>query len=94
LVVADSFSPHVTKYAAHDVHRRIRQTSDPEDQPADNGQQPAADVLRPEWAALQAAIREIHRSEEEHQANERNIWATQLRTAKGLNWITAIGANR
>jgi hypothetical protein len=55
-------------------------------------QQPAADALPTEWAAFQSFIGEIHRSEEEHQATERNIWATQLRTANRLNWITAIGA--
>src|SRR5271156_3282281 len=57
-----------------------------------HGQEPAADMLRAEWAAFQTLIREIHRSEEEHQASERNIWAAQLRTAKSLNWVTAIGA--
>jgi hypothetical protein len=49
-------------------------------------------MLRAEWAALQTLIREIHRSEEKHQAAERNILAAQLSTAKGLNWITVIGA--
>jgi hypothetical protein len=49
-------------------------------------------MLRAEWAALQTLVREIHRSEEEHQRAERDLGAAQLRTAKGLNWITAIGA--
>jgi hypothetical protein len=70
----------------------IGQASDPEDNPADNGQQPATDVLRTELAAFQTLIREIHRSEKQHQAAEHNIWDAQLRTAKRLNEITIIGA--
>src|SRR5438552_19092625 len=57
-----------------------------------HGQQPATNVLQAEWAALQALVREIHRSEEQHQTAERNIWAAQQRAAKCLNRITAIGA--
>src|SRR5213595_691588 len=57
-----------------------------------HGQQPTTDVSRTEWTAIQAAIREIHASEEQHQAAERNIWAAQIRAANRLNWITAIGA--
>jgi hypothetical protein len=60
--------------------------------PPDPGQQPANGILEGEPVAFQALVREIHRSEEEHQATERNIWADQLRTANRLNWISAIGA--
>jgi hypothetical protein len=49
-------------------------------------------MLRAEWTAIQATIREIHESEKQHQAAERDLWKAQHRTAKGLNWITAIGA--
>lgn len=45
-----------------------------------------------EWAAFQALVREIQRSEEDQQAAERELGAAQLRTAKSLNWITAVGA--
>jgi len=60
--------------------------------PPDPDQQPANGILEDESAAFQALVREIHRSEEEHQATERSIWADQLRTASRLNWISAIGA--
>src|SRR5215472_5543960 len=60
--------------------------------PPDSGQQPANGILEDETVAFQALVREIHRSEEEHQATERSIWADQLRTASRLNWISAIGA--
>src|SRR5262249_50924988 len=60
--------------------------------PLDPRRQPANGNLEEESAAFQALVREIHRSEEEHQANERSIWADQLRTASHLNWISAIGA--
>jgi hypothetical protein len=59
---------------------------------ADHSKQPATGMLHAEWAALQALIREIHRSEEQHQRAERELGAAQLRTAKGLNRITVIGA--
>jgi len=49
-------------------------------------------MLSAEWAAIQATIREIHSSEKQHQAAERNIWAAQLRAARGLNRVTGIGA--
>ena len=45
-----------------------------------------------EWAALQTLIREIHQSEEDHRAAEREFGAAQLRTAKSLNRITVAGA--
>lgn len=45
-----------------------------------------------EWAAFQSLIREIHRSEEEQQAAERELGAAQLKTARGLNRITALAA--
>jgi hypothetical protein len=48
-------------------------------------QQPENDKLRPEWVEFHAFIREIHRSEEDHQAAQRKLGAAQLR-------ITAIGA--
>src|SRR5215469_10165522 len=60
--------------------------------PPDPGQQPANGMLEAETVAFQALVREIHRSEEEHQATERSIWTDQLRTASRLNWISAIGA--
>ena len=60
--------------------------------PPDPGQQPANGIREDESAAFQALVREIHRSEEEHQVTERSIWADQLRTASRLNWISAIGA--
>ena len=45
-----------------------------------------------EWAAFQTLIREIHRSEEDQQAAERELGAAQLKSAKGLNRITAVAA--
>jgi len=54
-------------------------------------QQPENDKLRGERAGLQAVIGEIL-SEEDHQAAQRKLGAAQLRIAKGLNRITAIGA--
>lgn len=45
-----------------------------------------------EWAAFQTLIREIHRSEEDQRAAERELGAAQLKTAKGLNRVTAVGA--
>lgn len=52
---------------------------------------PANDKLRGEGAGLQAVIGEIL-SEEDHQTAQRKLGAAQLRIAKGLNRITAIGA--
>jgi hypothetical protein len=54
-------------------------------------QHPESDKLRGEGAGLQAVIEEIL-SEEDHQAAQRKLGAAQLRIAKGLNRITAIGA--
>jgi len=54
-------------------------------------QQPANDKHRGEWAGFQADIGEIL-SEEDHQAAQRKLGAAQLRIARGLNRITAIGA--
>jgi hypothetical protein len=54
-------------------------------------QHPAMDKLRDESAGFQAVIGEIL-SEEDHQAAQRKLGAAQLRIAKGLNRITAIGA--
>jgi len=54
-------------------------------------QQPENDKLRGERAGFQAVIGEIL-SEEDHQAAQRKLGAAQLRIAKGLNRITAIGA--
>ena len=45
-----------------------------------------------EGAAFQTLIREIQRSEEDHRAAEREHRAAQLKTAKALNRITAVGA--
>ena len=56
-----------------------------------HSQHPANDKLRGEWAGFQAVIGEIL-SEEDHQAAQRKLGAAQLRIAKGLNRITAIGA--
>src|ERR1700722_16939390 len=57
-----------------------------------HGQQPEQDVLQAEWAAFQTLIGEIHKSDKEHHTAEQNLGAAQHRTAKGLNWITGIGA--
>jgi hypothetical protein len=70
-------------------YRRDRLEANP---PPDPRQQPVNGLPEAESAALHALIREIHRSEEEHQATERDIWVDQLRTANRLNWISAIGA--
>jgi hypothetical protein len=56
-----------------------------------HSQQAANDKVRGEWAGPQADIGEIL-SEEDHQAAQRKLGAAQLRIAKGLNRITAIGA--
>lgn len=45
-----------------------------------------------ETAAVQALIREIHRSEQDQHAAERELGAAQLKTARSLNRITAVGA--
>ena len=60
--------------------------------PPNHSQQPSNETPRTEWELFQALIREIHRSEEHHRAAERKFGAAQLRTAKGLNRITAVGA--
>jgi len=62
------------------------------DASSNHGTEPTPDMLRAEWAVIQAALGEIYKSEEEHQAAERDIWAAQLRTSHCLNRITAIGA--
>jgi hypothetical protein len=69
--------------------RRDRQEADAA---ARQGQQPASEMPPTEWAAFQALIQEIHRSEKDQQAAERELGAAQLRTAKSLNRITAVGA--
>ena len=69
-----------------------RQRRQNTDATSNYGKQPISDMLRAEWATFQSSIREIHRSEERHQAAERDAWARQIRAAHGLNWITAIGA--
>jgi hypothetical protein len=56
-----------------------------------HSQHPANDKLRGESTGFQAVIGEIL-SEEDHQAAQRKLGAAQLRMAKGLNRITAIGA--
>jgi hypothetical protein len=43
-------------------------------------------------APLQTIIQQIHETQKQHQTAERNVWGAQLRTARRLNWITAIGA--
>jgi hypothetical protein len=69
---------------------------DRDDRQEENGthkhsQHPASDKLRDERAGLEAVIGEIL-SEEDHQAAQRRLGAAQLRIAKSLNRITAIGA--
>src|SRR5499427_11107417 len=61
------------------------------DAPPKDSEPPTNDKLRGEWAGFQAVIGEIL-SEEDHQAAQRKLGAAQLRIAKGLNRITAIGA--
>ena len=56
-----------------------------------HSQHRAYDKLRDEPARFQAVIGEIL-SEEDHQVAQRKLGAAQLRIAKGLNRITAIGA--
>jgi hypothetical protein len=56
-----------------------------------HSQHSADDKLRDKSAGFQAVIGEIL-SEEDHQAAQRKLGAAQLRIAKGLNRITAIGA--
>src|SRR6516165_4548173 len=56
-----------------------------------HGQHPANDKVRNESAGFQDVIGEIL-SEEDHQAVQRKLGAAQLRIAKGLNRISAIGA--
>jgi hypothetical protein len=56
-----------------------------------HSQQPENEKLRSESAGFQAVIGEIL-SEEDHQAAQRKLGAAQLRIAKGLNRISAIGA--
>jgi len=67
-------------------HRHDRQEAT-----AKPSQHPANHKLQDESAGLQAVIGEIL-SEEDHQAAQRKLGAAQLRIAKGLNRITAIGA--
>jgi len=62
------------------------------DAAASHDQQSASELPPAEWAAFQTLIREIHRSERDQQAAERELAAAQLRTAKSLNRITAVGA--
>ena len=50
------------------------------------------DIPSTQLAALQTLIREIHSSEQDQQAAERELAAAQLQTAKSLNRITAVGA--
>jgi hypothetical protein len=54
-------------------------------------QQPANEKPRGEWAGFQAVVGEIL-SEEDHQSAQRKLGAAQLRIARGLNRISAIGA--
>jgi hypothetical protein len=57
-----------------------------------HGEKLASEMPLDEWAAFQTLIREIHHSEQDQQAAERELAAAQLRTAKALNRITAVGA--
>jgi hypothetical protein len=83
------------------MFRRYPKPHGPQDQRRDHeegdaaarhGQQPASEMPLTEWAALQTLIQEIHRSEDDQQAAEREFAAAQLRTAKSLNRITAVAA--
>jgi hypothetical protein len=69
-----------------DEHERREADATPND-----SQPPAKDNLRGEAAGLQAVIEEIL-SEEDHQAAQRKLGAAQLRIARQLNRITAIGS--
>src|ERR1700746_3477377 len=69
-------------------HRRDRQEAN---EIPKHSQQPENEKLRGEWAGFQAVIGEIL-SEEDHQAAQRKLGAAQLRIARSLNRITAIGA--
>jgi hypothetical protein len=60
--------------------------------PASQDEQSENDIPPAEWTAFQTLIREIHRSERDQQAAERELAAAQLQTAKSLNRITAVGA--
>lgn len=69
-------------------HRHDRQEANAS---PERSRQRANDKLRDESAGFQAVIGEIL-SEEDHQAAQRKLGTAQLRLAKGLNRITAIGA--
>ena len=69
--------------------RRDRQEVDAA---ARHDEQPVSHAPLNEWAAFQTLIREIHRSEEDQRAAERELGAAQLKTARGLNRITAVAA--
>jgi len=61
------------------------------DAPNGEGPHPANDRTRNERAGLETLIGEIL-SEEDHQVAQRTLGAAQLRIAKSLNRITAVGA--
>jgi hypothetical protein len=69
-------------------HRHDRQEANATNK---QGQHPANDKPRDEAAGLEGVIGEIL-SEEDHQAAQRKLGAAQLRIAKSLNRITAVGA--
>jgi hypothetical protein len=69
-----------------------RRDSQESDAAARQVEEPASNNPPTEWMAFHALIREIQRGEEDQQAAERELGAAQLRTAKSLNRITAVGA--
>jgi hypothetical protein len=69
-------------------HRHDRQEANPMPK---HGPQPEHEKPRGERAGFQSVIGDIL-SEEDHQAVQRKLGAAQLKIAKGLNRITAIGA--
>jgi hypothetical protein len=73
-------------------HKEDERDHEKVDAAASHDQQTASDMPPTEWAAFQTLIQGIRRSEEEHQAAEREFGRAQLRTAKSLNRITAVAA--
>jgi hypothetical protein len=69
-----------------------RHDSQEVDASARDGEQRTGEMPLDEWAAFHTLIRELHRSEEDQRAAERELGAAQLGTAKALNRITAVGA--
>jgi len=49
-------------------------------------------MLRAEGHAIESTLREIAADQKQQQTEERVFWARQVGTARGLNWITGLGA--